>query len=819
MKTGSIAFVTRWWAFVIAAMGLKTPGHVWTASASPADGLVAWWRGESNTLDSVDYNHGTMSPGTPPLSLVYSNGPFGACFALRVGNYVVIPAGTNLDLGVGEGLTIEAWVNPASTSYPILEWNSGTGTQGVFLAYSTARGPNYLEANLVDAQGNAHWILSPFLPTATNQWRHVTLTYNRASGLAVLYTNGTAVAQTNLGSFIPRTTGNVYLGYRPPGNYPGSGARWNGYVDEVALHRRALTPEEVRSLYLSGPAGKYPPPQSCVRLAEGIVSWWRFESNTLDSVQANHGSAPGVLFTAGKVGSALAFYVGLRAFTVPNPVGLDVGSGPGFTVEGWYKPAADPLLSERIVQWWAPPLLGVSLTYSASRELRATLPGVSNFTGSIVSPVGILKAGQWQHVALIYDRTSGWGTLSVNGNPVAATNMGSFAPVTTGDLAMGWPLMRGLLSASALDEVAIYDRALKPFEIYSIYQAANGRCMEPPQIVLHPASQRVNAGSTVTFAAQAVGNPILRYHWGYGPHLPERPSLLPGQTNSVLVLTNVQAKDERVYWVRVTNAFGVAVSSNALLEVNYPPVADASATRLSYVVRPECAPATVVLDGSRSSDPDGDPLQYFWFRAGQTYALATGVVAVVRLPIGSHALTLVVDDGLAIGTQTFTVELLTPAQAIERLIALVNERVPKPRPLEATLEAARAAIERGNLIAAINQLGAFQNKVQTQVTPDDADLAAQLIRVAQDVVDVLSRGCDGSLAVRPKIGKVQRHGNDRVRMEFAADSGRIYLVQASSNLMEWETIGVAREAEAGAFVFEDTEAARHPVRFYRVVSP
>lgn len=368
MKTGSISLMARWWAVVIAAMGLKVPGYVSTASASPADGLVAWWRGESNTLDSVDYNHGAMQAifwRSPPLvSLAYSNGPFGACFALRIGNYVVIPASTNLDLGLGEGLTIEAWVNPVSNSYPILEWNSGTGTQGVFLAYSVTGGPNYLEANLVDTQGNAHWILSPFLPTATNQWQHVALTYDRASGLAVLYTNGTAVAQTNLGSFVPRTTGNVYLGYRPLGHYPGFGVRWNGYLDEVALHRRALTAEEMRSLYLAGPAGKYPPPESCVRPAEGIVGWWRFESNALDSVQANHGSAPGVVFTAGKVGGGLALETS-RAVTIPQPVGLDVGTGPGLTVEAWLHIGRTN--SGSIIQW------GGASTVSERRSTRLQL--------------------------------------------------------------------------------------------------------------------------------------------------------------------------------------------------------------------------------------------------------------------------------------------------------------------------------------------------------------------------------------------------------------------------------------------------------------
>lgn len=610
----------------------------------------------------------------------------------------------------------------------------------------------------------------------------------------------------------PTTTGSVYLGYRPPGNYAGAGNWFNGYLDEVAVYRRALTAAEVRCNYLSGAMVKYPPPVPCVPPAEGIVGWWRFESNGVDSVQSNHGLASGNSFIPGQVGSAWA--TGVRQFIfVRSPVGLDVGQGPGLTVEAWVNPAET---NWGAIANWEGGLTrsGVRLEYNDPPEqgnLRATWPGTSGSVGYVISPSGIIKTGQWQHVALTYDRASGWGQLFVNGSPVAATNLGAFTPVTTGSFYMGWrsgqPYFR-----SALDEVAVYGRALQPFEIYSIYQAANGRCMEPPVIGLHPASQRVNTGSTVTLSGAATGNPMLRYQWFRDG------SPLVSATATMLTLTNVQGAHEGAYQLRVTNAFGTAFSSNALLQVNYPPVADASATQPLLIVRPECAPGRVALDGSGSSDPDGDPLQYFWFRTGEPNALATGVVAVVSLPVGSHSLTLVVDDGLAAGTQTFTVQLLTPAQAIERLIALVNARVYRPRPLVATLEAARAAIERGNRTAAVNDLGAFQNKVRAQVAPHDAALAAQLIQAAQEIIDVLGQECNPA-TVRPKIGRVQRVGNKSLRIEFSASAGRVYLIEASSNLVDGEKIGVARESGPGEFLFEDAHAPGRPVRFYRIVSP
>jgi hypothetical protein len=40
---------------------------------------------------------------------------------------------------------------------------------------------------------------------------------------------------------------------------PGSPYNFNGLIDEVSFYNRALTPEEIRGLYLSGAAGKCTP--------------------------------------------------------------------------------------------------------------------------------------------------------------------------------------------------------------------------------------------------------------------------------------------------------------------------------------------------------------------------------------------------------------------------------------------------------------------------------------------------------------------------------------------------------------------------------
>lgn len=95
---------------------------------------------------------------------------------------------------------------------------------------------------------------------------------------------------------------------------------------------------------------------------------------------------------------------------------------------------------------------------------------------------------------------------------------------------------------------------------------------------------------------------------------------------------------------------------------NEPPVANAGPDQTLEATSPEGA--AVILDGSASSDPEGDPLTFAW---STPVGDATVETASVTLPIGTHVVTLTVTDDKDASdtdTVTVTVEDTTPPDTI-----------------------------------------------------------------------------------------------------------------------------------------------------------
>lgn len=105
----------------------------------------------------------------------------------------------------------------------------------------------------------------------------------------------------------------------------------------------------------------------------------------------------------------------------------------------------------------------------------------------------------------------------------------------------------------------------------------------------------------------------------------------------------------------VSNPFTVTVNSAPPPPPNRPPVAVANQLP-SNIEAPDNTGTTVTLDGSASSDPDGDTLSFSWSDHGTV--IATTAVANIKLPVGTHLIALTVNDGKG-GVNSTTAQTVT----------------------------------------------------------------------------------------------------------------------------------------------------------------
>lgn len=220
-------------------------------------GLAAWWTFQNGLVDGIS---GIVLSNTGGVE--FEAGKVGNGYSFlntNTAHYLSTPMGA-LNVGNGEGMTIEAWIKPSSLSEQqvIAEWNDGQGNTGVSLFFSMPGfgGNGSLIMNFADVNGQGHYLASGPNALRLNAWQHVTATYDRNSGVARLYLDGTPIATEILGWFTPQTTYAMNVGRRISG--PGAGSQFQGLIDELTVYHRPLNEFEVKSIHWSGPTGKCP---------------------------------------------------------------------------------------------------------------------------------------------------------------------------------------------------------------------------------------------------------------------------------------------------------------------------------------------------------------------------------------------------------------------------------------------------------------------------------------------------------------------------------------------------------------------------------
>ena len=354
---------------------------------------------------------------------------------------------------------------------------------------------------------------------------------------------------------------------------------------------------------------------NCDPSPSGLVSWWQAEGNATDTIGGSNGVIEtGTTFTTGMVGQCFNFD-GVNGCIMNTNTPPLTNIQNSFTMEFWAYPqkgfnllAEGTGLANSGQSYAVFPDFGGS-TGQAGVGVCVGTNGISvvehaaNYLNSELSYTNFING--WVHVAVVYSNKQ--PTLYVNGVKVRtgitstrtfvypSKNFGSSYASFGGTQYKTYGPYKGLL-----DEVSIYNRVLATNEITAIYNAGSGgKCPLPPTITSQPVSQTNMVGTTATFSVAATGTAPLNYLWFFGANP------LGQQTNSTLVLSNVQPGQAGAYSVLVSNGGGSTNSFAATLTVYaLPPlITTQPANRTNFVG------TTAIFSVTASGT---SPLNYQW---------------------------------------------------------------------------------------------------------------------------------------------------------------------------------------------------------------
>jgi hypothetical protein len=219
----------------------------------PPAGIVGWWKGDGNTIDSISSNNGVA------VNVTYTTGVVGQAFAFNsvdYGPYVGVQVPDRPAYALTNSLTIEGWVRPRGDGWFIF-WR-GDNRPGLDPYSLGMQHNNTVRFAITDTNGN-YAIAETTL--AYNQWTHLAATLNGASGTMSIYTNGVLAVQTvtsvrPFGALIAGDSPGVGVGNLNDGqNIFG----FIGDIDEISLYNRALSSSEIGAIYNAGNSGKCVP--------------------------------------------------------------------------------------------------------------------------------------------------------------------------------------------------------------------------------------------------------------------------------------------------------------------------------------------------------------------------------------------------------------------------------------------------------------------------------------------------------------------------------------------------------------------------------
>ncbi len=433
-------------------------------------GLVSWWQGENNALDSRSRNNGTLQNGA-----TFSAGNVGQAFEFDGTNdFVSAPDSTSLR---PTNLTVEGWIRLDDLSRNQVFFSKAVGgvVNHSFVAFFSNAGGGVTPIGF--ATGNAgglNPIVGGTFQPVIGQWNHYTFTFDDATKTQSIFVNGVLNA-SNTATLSIGYDANVFnLG---AANNTGPTADFlDGGIDELSVYNRVLTAIEIQAIANAGTAGKCKP--TATVSPSGQVGWWSGDGNANDLAGANNGTLQnGAIHIIGKVGQGFSFNGADAVVATPNST-LN-NPFPTISIEGWVNPTTHG--TDGTGTFGKTIVSNTNGDGFALRLLNGVIQSDLRLTGGDARTTfgTALPLNAWSHVALTYDGTNvraflngvqvgsnfpASGTVKNTANSGICLFIGGDpSPACTADTGFGFN--------GEIDELSIYNRAITPDEITSIFNA------------------------------------------------------------------------------------------------------------------------------------------------------------------------------------------------------------------------------------------------------------------------------------------------------------------------------------------------------------
>ena len=218
-------------------------------------------------------------------------------------------------------------------------------------------------------------------------------------------------------------------------------------------------------------------PQRCILQrhhphARGLVAAWPMDDAggkiVRDAAGTNHGTAvaDGKWVPGPSGGTAMTFNGTSDYVDIGNPLGST--SAGTKTVEMWVNPSVAS--AGYFITNYDSQSAGFSVLFNTNRTLGISWIGTVN----IVQTTDTLTLGTWYHITAVFNSGATGGIVYINGTVSKNGNLGTEATTTNRVRISGrWVTPNsgsGVVFTGSLDDVRIYNRALRAAEIAEIYR-------------------------------------------------------------------------------------------------------------------------------------------------------------------------------------------------------------------------------------------------------------------------------------------------------------------------------------------------------------